>query len=144
MATTARVECVRACVRACVRTCLHACLYAGLHTCPHTHMSMYMIIHMPIHMSVQMSAHMSAHICAQMPTETLAQDDGEGTRGAGEAWDDGAAAFNDGESPYCLAHRLCRARFASIDSGRALLASGVMGMRGGRGEGAPRPDGDTW
>ena len=70
--------------------------------------------------------------------------DGEGTRDAVEAWDDGAAAFNDGKSPYCLAYRLCRARFAGFDSGRALLAGGVMGMRGDRGEGARRPDGDTW
>ena len=46
--------------------------------------------------------------------------------------------------PYCLAHRLCRARFAGFDSGRALLAGGVMGMRGGGGEGARRPDGETW
>ena len=68
----------------------------------------------------------------------------EGTRGAGEAWDDGAAAFNDGESPYCLAYRLCRARFAGFDSARALLAGGVMGVGGGSGEGARRPDGDTW
>ena len=42
-----------------------------------------------------------------------------------EAWGDGAAAFNDGESPYCLAHRLCRASFAGFGSGRALLAGGV-------------------
>ena len=28
---------------------------------------------------------------------------GEGTRGAAEARGDGAAAFNDGESPLCLA-----------------------------------------
>ena len=61
-----------------------------------------------------------------------------------EAWDDGAAAFNDWESPYCLAHRLCRASFAGFDSGRALLAGGVMGVGGGSGEGARRPDGDTW
>ena len=58
----------------------------------------------------------------------------EGTRGAGEAWDDVAAAFNDGESPYCLAHRLCRASFAGFGSGRALLAGGVMGTRGDRGD----------
>ena len=61
-----------------------------------------------------------------------------------EAWDDGAAAFNDGESPYCLAYRLCRASFAGFDSGRALLAGGVMGVGGGSGEGARRPDGDMW
>ena len=42
--------------------------------------------------------------------------------------DDGAAAFNDGESPYCLAHRLCPANFAGFDSGRALLAGGVTGV----------------
>ena len=42
-----------------------------------------------------------------------------------EVWDDRAAAFNDGESPYCLAYRLCRASFAGFDSGRALLAGGV-------------------
>ena len=41
-------------------------------------------------------------------------------RDAVEARDDGAAAFNDGESPYCLAYRLCRALFAGFDSGRAL------------------------
>ena len=58
---------------------------------------------------------------------------GEGTRGAGEAWDGGAAAFNDGESPYCLAHRLCRASFAGFGSGRALLAGDVEGTRGDRG-----------
>ena len=69
---------------------------------------------------------------------------GEGTRGAGEARDDGAAAFNDGESPYCLAHQLCRASFAGFGSGRALLAGGVMGMRGDMGGGARRPEGDTW
>ena len=57
------------------------------------------------------------------------------------AWDDGAAAFNDGEPLYSLAHHLSRARFARFGSGRALLAGGVMGMRGGRGEGARRPDG---
>ena len=45
-----------------------------------------------------------------------------------EAWDDGDAAFNDGESPYCLAHGLCRASFAGFDSGRALLAGGVTGV----------------
>ena len=61
-----------------------------------------------------------------------------------EARGDGAAAFNDEESPYCLALRLCRARSASFDSERALLAGGVMGMGGGRGEGARRPEGDTW
>ena len=68
----------------------------------------------------------------------------EGSRGAAEAWGDGTAAFNDGESPLCLAYRLCRASFAGFDSGRALLAGGVMGMRGGRGESARRPDGDAW
>ena len=34
--------------------------------------------------------------------------------------------------------------FAGFDSGRALLAGGAMGMRGDRGEGARRPDGDAW
>ena len=68
----------------------------------------------------------------------------EGTRDAMEAWDEGAAAFNDGESPYCLAYRLCRASFASFDSGRAPLAGGVMGVGGGGGEGARRPGGDVW
>ena len=43
---------------------------------------------------------------------------GEGTRGAVGAWDDGAAAFNDGESPCCLAYRSCRACFSGFDSGR--------------------------
>ena len=52
---------------------------------------------------------------------------GEETRDAVEAWEDGAAAFIDGESPYCLAYRLCRASFAGFDSGRALLAGGVRG-----------------
>ena len=65
-------------------------------------------------------------------------------KAAVEAWDDEAVAFNDGEPPYRLAHQLCRARFASFDLGRALLASGVMGMRGGRGDGVRQPDGDTW
>ena len=46
-------------------------------------------------------------------------------RDAVEAWGDEAAAFNDGESPYCLALRLCRGRF-EFDSGRALLAGGLM------------------
>ena len=67
-----------------------------------------------------------------------------GTRDAVEARDDGAAAFNDGKSPSCHAYRLCRASFAGFDSGRALLAGGVMGVGGGSGEGARRPDGDTW
>ena len=49
-------------------------------------------------------------------------------RDAVEAWDDGDAVFNDGESPFCLAHRLCRASFAGFDSGRALLAGGVTGV----------------
>ena len=30
--------------------------------------------------------------------------DGKGTRDAVEAWDNGAAAFNNRESPYCLAY----------------------------------------
>ena len=70
--------------------------------------------------------------------------DGEGTRDAVEAWDDGAAAFNDGESSSCLAYQLCRAGLAGFDSGWALLAGGVMGVGGGGGEGARRPDGDAW
>ena len=45
---------------------------------------------------------------------------------AAEAWSDGAAAFNDGESLYCLARRLCRASLGDFVSGRALLASSVM------------------
>ena len=65
-----------------------------------------------------------------------------GTRG--DRGDDGAAAFDDGGSPNCLAHRLCRASFAGFGSGRALLADGVMGVGGGSGEGARRPDRDTW
>ena len=68
----------------------------------------------------------------------------EGTRDAVEAWDDGAAAFNNGESPSCLAYQLCRASLAGFDSGRALLAGGVMGVGGSSGEGARRPDGDAW
>ena len=52
---------------------------------------------------------------------------GEGTRGAAEAWGDGTAALTDGESPLCLACRLCRASFAGFDVGRALLAGGVRG-----------------
>ena len=64
--------------------------------------------------------------------------------GAAEAWGDGTAAFNDGESPLCLAYRLCRASFAGFDSGRALLAGGVRGVGGGGGEGTRRPDRDTW
>ena len=67
----------------------------------------------------------------------------EGTRDAVEAWGDEVAAFNDGESPYRLALRLCGGRFDSFDLGRALLAGGAMGMRGDTGEGARRPDGDT-
>ena len=43
------------------------------------------------------------------------------------------------ESPSCLAYRLCRARFAGFGLGRALLAGGMMGMRGGKGEGTQRP-----
>ena len=42
------------------------------------------------------------------------------------------------------AYRLCRASFAGFESRRALEASGVMGVGGGSGEGAQRPDGDTW
>ena len=69
---------------------------------------------------------------------------GEGSRGAMEAWDDGAAACNDGEPPHCLVYRLCRASFAGFDLGRALLTGGVKGVGGGSGEGARRPDGDMW
>ena len=38
-----------------------------------------------------------------------------------EAWNNGAAAINDGES---FARRLCRVRFGDFDSGQALLLSG--------------------
>ena len=69
---------------------------------------------------------------------------GEGTRDMVEAWDDGAAVFIDGESPYYLACRLCRASLAGFDLGRALLAGSVMGVGGGSGEGAQRPGRDTW
>ena len=62
-----------------------------------------------------------------------------GSRGAAEAWGDGTAAFNDGESPLCLAYRLCRASFAGFDSGRALLAGGVRGGRGWRIASSARP-----
>ena len=67
----------------------------------------------------------------------------EEARGAVEAWVDRAAEFNDGESPYYPTHRLCRAHFGSFGSGRAILVSGAVGVRGGRGEGAQRPDGDA-
>ena len=70
--------------------------------------------------------------------------DGEGTRDAAEARDDGAAAFNEGKSDSGHAYRLCRASFPGLGSGRALLAGGVMGVGGGGGEGARRPDGDAW
>ena len=65
-------------------------------------------------------------------------------RDAVEARDDGAAAFNEGKSDSGPAYRLCRASFPGLDSGRALLAGGVMGVGGGGGEGARRPDGDAW
>ena len=65
--------------------------------------------------------------------------DGEGTRDAVEAQDDGAAAFSDGVSPSCHAYRLCRASFPGFDSGRALPAGGVMRGGGGSGEGARQP-----
>ena len=42
------------------------------------------------------------------------------------------------------AYQSCRASFAGFDVGRALLAGGVRGVRGGGGEGARRPDGGTW
>ena len=51
--------------------------------------------------------------------------------------------MEDGESLYCLARRLYRASLGEFASGRALLASSVMRMGGGRGEGARRPGGDT-
>ena len=82
--------------------------------------------------------------CSTGQAGSTVKHDGEGTRDAVEAWDDGAAAFSDEESPYCLAYRLCRASFAGFDSGRALLAGGVTGVGGGSGEGARRPGGDTW
>ena len=69
---------------------------------------------------------------------------GEGSRGAVEAWGDGAAACNDGESPHCLAYRLCRASFGGFGLGWALLTGGMKGVGGGSGEGARRPDGDMW
>ena len=66
-------------------------------------------------------------------SELAAQPHDAARQGAVEAWDDGAAAFNDGESPGCLAYRLCRASSAGFDSGRALEAGGVFGVGGGSG-----------
>ena len=45
-------------------------------------------------------------------------------------------------SPFTALLIGCVAPVSPVSSGRALLASGVMGMRGG--EGAWRPDGDMW
>ena len=56
----------------------------------------------------------------------VGENHGEGARDAVEAWRDGTAAFNDEESLYCLARRLCRASLVDFGSARALLASGVM------------------
>ena len=68
---------------------------------------------------------------------------GEGSRGALEAWGDGIAACNNGESPHCLAYPLCRARFAVFDLGRALLTGSMKGWEEVVGR-ARRPDRGMW
>ena len=49
-----------------------------------------------------------------------------------------------GSPPTALPIDCAALVFARFDSGQALLAGSMMGMRGDRGEGAQWPDGVTW